>query len=86
MDCVEKKPITVYVISFYKPQNKQSKRLKLVRKLKLELNDVFWGSNARRWVPLIQFQVKLQKTAEITYWEAKKLQTRYRPTYLEVLN
>ena len=32
----------------------------------------------------MQLEVKLQKTAEITYLEAYKQQTRYRLTYLEV--
>ena len=32
----------------------------------------------------MQLQLKLQKTAEITYLKAKKQQTRYRVTYLEV--
>ena len=32
-----------------------------------------------------QLQVKLKKTAEITYLKARKKQTRYRVTYLEVL-
>ena len=31
-----------------------------------------------------RFQFKLQKTAELTYWQAKKEQTRYRVTHLEV--
>ena len=32
----------------------------------------------------MELQVKLQKTAEITYLEAKKEQASYRVTYLEV--
>ena len=32
----------------------------------------------------MELQVKLQKTAEITYLEANKQQARYRLTYLEV--
>ena len=31
-----------------------------------------------------QLQVKLEKTAKITYWQAKKQITRYRVTHLEV--
>ena len=33
----------------------------------------------------MQLQGKLEKTAEITYLDAKKKQTRYRLTYFEVL-
>ena len=32
----------------------------------------------------MQLQIKPQKTAEITYLEANKQQTRYRLTYLDV--
>ena len=38
-----------------------------------------------RYVPLMQLQVKVQKTAEITYLEANNQQIRYPLTYLEVL-
>ena len=37
-------------------------------------------------MPLIQLQVKLEKTAEITYLDGNKQQARYRLTYLKILN
>ena len=49
------------------------------------MNMVFRSENATMDVPLMQLQVKLKKTAEITYLEAKKQETRYRLRYLEVL-
>ena len=36
------------------------------------MNEVFGGWNAAREVPLIQLEVKLQKTAEIRYLEQNK--------------
>ena len=35
-------------------------------------------------MPLLQLQVKLQKTEQIAYLEERKEQTRYRLTYLDV--
>ena len=47
-------------------------------------NDVFRCENAKRYVPLMELQFKLQKTAQITYLEANKQQRRCCVTYLDV--
>ena len=48
------------------------------------MNDVFRSENATRYVRLMQLQIKAKRTAEITYLEASKEQTRYRLTHLQV--
>ena len=57
----------------------------LITKLKAKhANDIFRSENGTRSVRLIQFQLKLEKTVELTYLEAKKQQTTYRIRYSEV--
>ena len=45
---------------------------------------IFDAKNATRYARVMQFQVQLQKAAEITYLEAKKKQARYCLTYFQV--
>ena len=47
-------------------------------------NDVFPGENPLRSLSLMQLERQLQKTAELTYLDGKKQQTRYGLIYLNV--
>ena len=57
----------------------------LIPKLKAKhANDVFRGENATRLLGLIQLQLELEKTVELTYLKLNKQKTTYCLRYLEV--
>ena len=74
----------VYVFSIQKPQNKQYKRATVVRKLKAKYEWCFSRLKCNKIGAVLQLQVKLQKTAKITYIEANIQRTAYRLTYLDL--